>query len=451
MKPSLLLGAVLIFSALGFSANAGDGIVDLTTLANYASQPIPAYITRSNTPGNNPITDRGATLGRVLFYDKRLSRDNTIACASCHQQAHAFGDTATASTGVAGTTGRHAMRLVNARFANEVRFFWDERATSLENQTTQPIQNHVEMGFSGTSGDPTFTALVTRLSAIADYRVLFAMTFGDAAITEARVQSALAQFVRSIQSFDSRFDAGRAVAGNDGAPFPNFTPQENSGKQRFLAPPPGGAGCAGCHRPPEFDIDPASRNNGVITAIGGGTDLTNTRAPSLRDLVGPGGQSNGGFMHDASFATLARVIDHYNLIPGDNANLDPRLRRPGGATQSLNLTQQQKDELVAFLRTLTGSAVYTDARWSDPFDAQGQLSLIVLPASSITIQNRGNGTALVSAIAAPGLSYLLQSSADLNTWTTLTTVTSNASGVCEKLVSVVSTAFFRYAFQPPAP
>src|SRR5215213_4133468 len=102
------------------------------------------------------------------------------------------------------------MRLVNARFATEVRFFWDERATSLENQTTQPIQNHVEMGFSGTSGDPAFADLVTKLSAIQEYRVLFAATFGNSTITEDRVQKAMSQFVRSIQSFDSRYDAGRA-------------------------------------------------------------------------------------------------------------------------------------------------------------------------------------------------------------------------------------------------
>ncbi len=450
MKTSPVLVSSIHFVALVLSAKAGNGVVDLTALANYANQPIPAYINKSNTPANNPITDKGATLGRVLFYDKRLSRNDTISCASCHQQAHAFGDIATASTGVAGTTGRHGMRLGNARFATEVRFFWDERATSLENQTTQPIQNHVEMGFSGTSGDPAFSALVTKLSAIAEYRVLFTLVFGDSTITETRVQFALAQFVRSIQSFDSRFDVGRAAAGNNGAPFPNFTAAENNGKNLFLNPPPGGAGCAGCHRPPEFDIDPASRNNGVTTAIGGGTDLTNTRSPSLRDLLGPGGQPNGGFMHDASFTTLAQVINHYNAIPADNTNLDVRLRRPQGGLQNLNLTQQEKNDLAAFLGTLTGSAVYTDAKWSDPFDAQGKISLIVLPASAIGIQSNGNGTATVSSAAVAGLQYQLQSSPDLRNWTTIATVTSNASGMCTQTVNASGTVYFRYAYQPPA-
>jgi len=439
---------LIYFSFLFAIGNAGDGVIDLCALGNYANQPLPSYISKNNTPANNRITDRGATLGRVLFYDKRLSRDNSISCSSCHQQAHAFGDTALASAGVAGSTGRHAMRLVNTRFANEVRFFWDERATSLENQTTQPIQNHVEMGFSGTSGDPAFADLVIKLSAISEYRVLFAMTFGDATITESRVQLAIAQFVRSIQSFDSKFDVGRALTGNDNASFPNCTASENNGKALFLNPPPGGAGCAGCHRPPEFDIDPVSRNNGVITQIGGGTDLTNTRAPSLRDVVGLGGQSNGGLMHDASKATLASVIDHYDRIPADNPNLDPRLRRPGG-TQVLNLTVQEKADIVAFLRTLTGNAIYSDPRWSDPFDSGGQLSLIVLPASSVYIANQANGSALVSTPAAPFLSYSLQSSSDLENWTSIATVNSGTNGFCSQVVPVTGKMFFRYAYSAP--
>ena len=442
---SLILGSLLILSA-----QAGSGVLDLTTLSNYAAQPIPTYITRTNTTAGNAITDKGATLGRVLFYDKRLSKDNTIACASCHQQAHAFGDPATASTGVAGTTSRHAMRLVDARFSLEVKFFWDERAATLEAQTTQPIQNHVEMGFSGTSGDQAFSALITKLSAIDEYRVLFMLTFGTTSITEARVQLALAQFVRSIQSFDSRFDTGQTATGDSRLPFPNFTAQENNGKTLFLNAPPGGAGCAGCHVPPEFGIDPNSRNNGVITQIGGGTDLTNTRSPSLRDLLNPLGVPNTTFMHDGSFATLAQVVNHYNLIPADNTNLDPRLRRPGGQPQSLNLTQQQKHDLAAFLGTLTGTAVYTDARWSDPFNAQGQLTLIVLPANTITIAKNASGTtAKISCKAAPGLQYQLSSSTDLIKWTHVVTMSPNASGVCEQNVTLSGTKYFRCAYPVP--
>jgi len=431
-------------------APAGDGVIDLTKLANYAAQTKPNYITRNNTTAGNNITDLGATLGRVLFHDKRLSRDSTVSCSSCHQQAHGFGDTATASTGVAGTTGRHSMRLINSRFAAEVRFFWDERAATLEAQTSQPIQNHTEMGFSGTSGDPAFAALVTRLTAIDEYRALFAIVFGDATITEARVQLALAQFVRSIQSFDSKYDVGRAQVPGDNTPFPNFNASENNGKTLFInGPGQGGAGCNGCHRAPEFDIDPASLNNGVITGLSG-TDLTNTRSPSLRDLLGPDGQPNGPFMHDGSKPTLAAVIAHYNAIPGNNTNLDPRLRRGGNTVQNLNLTTQQRTDLENFLKTLTGSNVYTDARWSNPFNTSGQLSLIIVPAASTSLVNNGNGTATLSTPGAKGLTYTLQSTTDFTTWNTVANVTPNATtGILSAQVNITPSTFYRFAYPIP--
>lgn len=441
---------LLTLLAFGTLLHAQDGVVDLSKLLNYANQARPAYITKNNTPGNNAITDAGATLGRVLFHDKRLSRNDTVSCSSCHVQSKAFGDSPTASTGVNGITGRHSMRLVNARFANEVRFFWDERATSLENQTTQPVRDHVEMGFSGTSGDPAFADLVTKLSAIPEYRVMFSMTFGSSTITETRIQQSLAQFVRSIQSFDSKYDAGRAVA-QDNQPFPNFTAQENAGKQLFLAPPnAGGAGCAGCHAPPEFDIDPNSRNNGITASIAGGVDTTNTRSPSLRDIVGPGGSSNGGMMHHGGLATLADVINHYNQIPGDNPNLDPRLRRPGGV-QNLGFSQTQKDNLAAFLRTLTGSSIYTDEKWSDPFNEQGQIETVILPANAASIVNNQNGSATIRCTAAPNLSYRLESSPDLQTWTLVGNSISNAQGIVEQTVTITPPAlYYRFTYTPPA-
>lgn len=349
--------------------------IDLSALPNYAAQPVPTYITKDNGL-SNPITNNKAVIGRVLFYDKHLSTTNTVACASCHLQQFAFSDTAMASTGVNGTTGRHAMRLVNARFANESKFFWDERATSLENQTTRPIQDHSEMGYSGKDGDPALSDLLTKLHGLEYYRVLFTAAYGNDTITEARIQECLSQFVRSIQSFDSKYDIGRAAAGNDQAPFTNYTPLENQGKNIFFAPPQfdptgnrinGGAGCAGCHAGPEFDIDPRTLNNGVIGKIGGGTDVSVTRAPSLRDVVKGDGSSNGPFMHIGASNQFITVVNHYDsIVTAGNTNLDPRLT-PAGHPQRLHLTPQEKDALVAFVRTLAGTAVYTDAKWSDPF------------------------------------------------------------------------------------
>jgi len=140
--------------------------IDFDNLPDYANQTIPNYITRDNMPFDNPITDEGAVLGRVLFYDTSLSVDNTVACASCHKQEFAFSDDNDVSEGVAGVTGRHSMRLINARFSTESMFFWDERANSLEDQATQPIQDHVEMGFSGENGDPSFDDLIEKLEGI---------------------------------------------------------------------------------------------------------------------------------------------------------------------------------------------------------------------------------------------------------------------------------------------
>lgn len=354
------------------------GKIDLNNLQNYANQTRPAYITKDNT-GGNVINDKKATLGRVLFYDKNLSIDNSISCGSCHKQAFAFGDTALASAGVVGgSTGRHSMRLINARFGAETKFFWDERAATLEAQTTKPIQDHAEMGFSGQAGRPDINTLITKLKAIEYYKELFQFAYNDNNITEQRMQECLSQFIRSIQSFDSKFDAGRSLVNNDNQNFSNYTALENNGKNLFLAPPVfdntgsrtgGGLGCGGCHRAPEFDIDPNSGNNGIIGVLNNtGIDVNNTRSPSLRDLIRTDGISNGPMFHTGVATNLQTVIGHYgtiNIAPGNN-RLDPRLR-PNGVGQRLNLTAQEVNAVIAFLNTLSGNDVYKNAKWSNPF------------------------------------------------------------------------------------
>jgi cytochrome c peroxidase len=349
--------------------------IDLDNLFNYANQSFPDYITKDNTDGN-PIDDKTATLGRVLFYDKNLSSDGTIACASCHFQARAFGDPNVLSSGVNGLTSRHSPRLVNPRFSREAHFFWDERAETLEDQTTMPIQDHIEMGYSGTNGDPSLDDLINHLEGIEYYSTLFEFAFGDTEITENRMQLALAQFIRSIQSFDSRFDEGLMQVNNTIEPFPNFTLQENRGKELFI----NSIGCVNCHIPPEFSITIHSLNNGVINVAGmpGEIDLTNTRPPSLRDLVNPDGSLNSPLMHNGSFTNLLDVVNHYNDIPNnpDNTNLDTRLLDKNGEPQQLNLTEEQKQDLIAFLGTLTGSDIYTNEKWSDPFNSDGSIKII---------------------------------------------------------------------------
>lgn len=363
----------LASAKLQFSAT-----IDFDNPANYANQSKPTYITKDNVGGNG-IIDKQATLGRILFYDKNLSIDNSISCGSCHKQAIAFSDTAIQSVGVSnGKTIRHSMRLINARFANESKFFWNERANNLETQTTMPIQDHLEMGFSGESGRGNLNTLLAKLQAIPYYPELFTWAYGDNRVTESRMQSALAQFIRSIQSFDSKYDAGRAQVQNDQASFPNFTVLENQGKALFLTPPVfnanservgGGFGCQGCHQAPEFDIDPNSRNNGIIGLIGStDLDVGVTRAPSLRDVVNEQGNLNGPLMHTGAVRGLNNMLGHYNDInaPARNTNLDPRLR-PNNIGQKLQMTPNEITAVVQFLRTLSGKNVYVDKKWSDPF------------------------------------------------------------------------------------
>jgi cytochrome c peroxidase len=355
--------------------------INFDSLSNYANQTKPTYITLDNT-GTNSITNAKATLGRVLFYDKNLSINNTVSCGSCHKQAFAFSDTALVSSGVlGGLTARHSMRLINARFANEEKFFWNERAASLEIQTTMPIQDHAEMGFSGVQGRPGLDSLLKKIAGIKYYKEIFKTVYGDTIVTENRLQESLAQFVRSIQSFDSKYDAGRGLVNNDGAPFPNFTATENAGKNLFSTPPvfdgsanriSGGAGCASCHRAPEFDIDPNSRNNGIVGIIGStAIETIDTRAPSLRDLVKADGSLNTRMMHTGQFTTLEGVIGHYNNIPNiaANNNLDNKLR-VDGVGNKLNLTTTEIAQLVAFIKTLGGANVYVDKKWSNPFLVQ---------------------------------------------------------------------------------
>src|SRR5688572_7470427 len=274
---------------------AEEGVIDLAALPDYEKH-------------SYELTNTGATLGRLLFYDKRLSRNNTVSCSSCHQQAFAFGHPDVVGTGVGGTTSRHPMRLVNAGsaqavFAGAGFVFWDRRALTLESAVTEPLRNAIEMGFSGTNGDPDFAALLAKLSALPEYRFLFNAAFGSPVIDETGIQKALSQFIRSIQSLDSKYDAGAAGrAARD--PFPNFTENENRGKQLFFGPGPpfDGVGCTFCHAGPAL-TNFSFGNNGVIAAIGGGTDVTVTKSPTLRDLVNPSGQLNGPLMHNGAFTS----------------------------------------------------------------------------------------------------------------------------------------------------
>jgi cytochrome c peroxidase len=321
-----------------------------------------------HTPPDNVTTNEGATLGRVLFYDTQLSANGTISCASCHQQDKGFSDDAVLSLGFeGGTTRRHSMSLVNARWYGRGRFFWDERAATLEAQVLMPFQDPVEMGM-------TLDAVVSTVQSQAYYPALFQDAFGSPDIDADRIARALAQFIRSIVSVNSRYDEGRAMVNIPTNDFPNFTESENNGKRLFFRPVSlGGVGCIGCHSTEAFinpdngttnnGLDAASTDDlGVFEAINNPAFLGTFKVPSLKNIA-----LTAPYMHDGRFATLEEVVEHYNSGIQDHPNLGNALRDGNGQPVRLNLSAQEKTDLVNFLKTLTDETIATDARFSDPF------------------------------------------------------------------------------------
>ena len=349
--------------------------LNLNTPTNYTNPALAvhydaALLATRNQTLTNLVTDKGATLGRVLFNDARLSFNNTKSCASCHLQTNGFVDQNQFSTGFAGgQTTAHAMRLGNVAFYRGKSMFWDKRATSVEDQATDPIQNATEMGFD--AGHGGIAALITKMQALPYYPELFAWVYGDTAITTARIENALAQFQRSMISSDSKWDRAYAVVyaanGNTNAPqnfarslaganIPmanRFTASEDNGRDLFMrAPNNGGKGCAGCHEPPTFSLDPNSKSNGL--------DLNESvifKSPSLKNVA-----LSGRFMHDGRFSTLEQVLTHY--ATGVKAGTARDNRLPVGG---IAMTTQEQADIIAFLQTLTDTSLNTDTRFGNPF------------------------------------------------------------------------------------
>ncbi len=324
-------------------------------------------VSLDNTPADNPVTNAGATLGRVLFYDVRLSANNTVACASCHQQAYSFSDPRKLSVGLDGqATTRNAMSLANARFNGSGRFFWDERAATLEQQVLMPIQGRVEMNMP-------LAELEAKLAQTNFYPALFKAAFGDTAITRDRIARALAQFVRSLVSANSEFD--RALLGERRGEQV-LSELEQLGRTLFDGRRDGrprALPCSQCHR---TAVQVAAIRGGGRGGRGSGMNigLESTpvdqgsgggrfRPPSLRNVA-----VTGPYMHDGRFATLEEVIDHYSEGMQPSRTLDQRLRDGlEGAPFRFDLNKMEKAALVAFLKTLTDDRFLKDPKYSDPF------------------------------------------------------------------------------------
>ena len=327
-----LIWLVVLAGTVGCTPESAGPATYNLNLPNYA--PTPQW------GENNPMTVQSVELGKMLFFDKALSRDSTINCASCHFPEKAFTDGRKLSTGIRGQiVPRNAPALFNSLFG--VSFFWDGGVPNLEMQALAPIQAHNEM-------DLTFPELIQRLSNDPVYVSKFQQAYGTGP-TNAAVVRALANFQRSLVSFGSPYD--RYFQGDTNA----LTASEKRGKDIFFGE---NAECFHCHTGSNF-TDESYMNNGLyaVYADSGRARITNRsrdvgrfKVPTLRNI-----EMTAPYMHDGSLATLDDVLDHYTSGGKRHPN-QSSLVRP------FVLTPQEREDLKAFLRSLTDHAFLNDPR-----------------------------------------------------------------------------------------
>ncbi len=304
------------------------------------------------------VSNDVATLGRVLFYDEKLSAMESISCATCHDQALSFTENKAFSDGVNELTKRNSMHLNDLGWSNQDHFAWDMRAHELNEMIGLPLRDENEIGAN-------IIEVAAKLSDTEYYPDLFAKAYGDSEVTEERIADALTQFIESMVTFNSKFDEG---ANNN---FENFTLQELRGKDLFT-------NCSTCHVQGSevaafvgfnalelnlLELFPFVFNNGLPMdqddrGAGEWNEEFNDlfKLPSLRNI-----ELTAPYMHDGRFQSLQEVVDHYSegIVENDwNTFLEP----PG-----FGFSYQEKADLIAFLKTLTDKTFITDEKWSNPF------------------------------------------------------------------------------------
>ncbi len=314
----------------------------------------------SDTSSLTTLTNEGATLGRVLFYDVRLSGDNTLSCGSCHKQEFSFADNVALSDGIAGQfTNRNSSHLNDLVWQSGQLFFWDMRSFSLEDAVIQPILATNELG-------KNMPNLIAKLENTTFYPQLFEEAFGSPEITEDAIASALAQFIRSMTTFNSRFDQEFE---NE---FSDFTASEMNGSILFSN------NCEMCHFSPHFgagsgfgDIFMMGTNglDSVYTDLGAGEWMGDPffngifKGPTLKNI-----EVTGPYMHDGRFETLAEVIDFYSegVQPNENSMFTWMF---GEDFIGYQFSDSEKEDLEAFLNTLTDNDFLTNEKWSNPWSS----------------------------------------------------------------------------------
>lgn len=357
MKTKIFMGLITSFILVFYSCKEENNQqVSIDTTAHAMDlKDFPAPIIAAD----NPLTQQGVMLGRMLFYEPMLSSDGSMSCASCHRQEDAFTDTAKFSTGVKGLLGgRQAMAIFNMAY-NSNEFFWDGRAHLLRDQALLPIQDALEM-------NETLDNVVAKLSASQKYKDQFVRAFGTNEINEFKISLALEQFMNSILSNDSKYD--RVKAGTE-----TYTAEEQRGHDLFFLEynpfdsANSGADCAHCHSGINFEND-GYLNNGLdeTFADDGRYKVTNDpndkgkfKVPSLRNI-----EKTFPYMHDGRFASLEEVVEHYNSGIKKSSTVNPTVENT--MQTGLRLTKQQKTDLIAFLKTLTDHSLLINPEYSNP-------------------------------------------------------------------------------------
>lgn len=306
-------------------------------------------------PADNPMTVEGVRLGRHLYYEKRLSYNNTVSCATCHQHNYNFSTPAPKGTGVNGATPNNVM--IHSNLAWQQFYLWNGAATDIEAVAMATITDHIEM-------DNTWYNALTAIAADSKYPPMFEAAFGKNGVTAKNASKAIAQFVRTMVSSESKFD--RVQRGQE-----SFTADEALGYQMFNSEV---GDCFHCHG----DLttgnifgaygDLQFSNNGIDSILipnsgresvsGNVKDRARFKIPSLRNI-----EYSFPYMHDGRFATLQEVIEHYNQGGYVTSTIDPNMKKAGIGR---NWTAQQKAALLAFLKTLTDNSFLTDTSFSAP-------------------------------------------------------------------------------------
>lgn len=345
--------------------------LDLPSLPNDYTVTLPQHLANAGLFAR-PVERDKAVLGRVLFYDKALSKDGKISCASCHKQAIGFSDDLAQSRGVSGqVTDRNSIALASvANFSayygtdlngpGGIRFFWDNRAETIAQQATGSLTNPKEMNMH-------MTEVVSAIEVQPYYATLFKKAYGDNLVTPDRVTEAISNFINALGSYQSKFDqeASKEPYGSTFSNFSGFNPSENRGLKLYEN------NCSSCHspimgRPMLFNASNGldavtTADHGVGAISGTNTEEGTFKVPTLRNIA-----LTRPYMHDGRFATMEEVVEHYSSGVQSHPNLHPNLK-VNGQPKRMNFSATDKQDLITFLNTLTDEKMKTDERFADPF------------------------------------------------------------------------------------